>query len=499
MRLKIFIFLSDLIFLLVSFTIVFLLLFTVEEILEREHIVQLSGFVVIWFLFSYLFNKYETDNVFSIKENSARILKANIMILLTITSALYFFEFSISRPLILGVTGILTVLELITSNVFVLTIKITPCIDQETIGKESIRETVASEEVQHYKPAKELEDKISSFTSPESRDFIFSNIAKADLDETLFVATHTRFNIEHQSDEFQNVVNLKRINHVQRINKLFETINVKLPENGLYIGSVETYQLRKERILKKYPWGINKIAYTIDFIIRRILPKLFFSKSLYFFFTRGRNRVISKAETFGRLYSCGFEIINEEQIGNYLYFAARKVKEPFYDMNPTYGPFIKLRRVGKNGELFNVFKLRTMHPYAEYLQDYIYQKNSLDQGGKFKDDFRVTSLGKIFRKIWLDELPMIFNLLKGDMKLVGVRPISMHYFNLYTEELKEKRTDTKPGLLPPFYLDLPKTLPEIIASELRYLDSYAKSPLKTDFVYFWKIVHNIFIKKARSQ
>ncbi len=140
-----------------------------------------------------------------------------------------------------------------------------------------------------------------------------------------------------------------------------------------------------------------------------------------------------------------------------------------------------------------------MHAYSEYLQEYIYQKNNLQSGGKFKDDFRVTGAGKFMRKFWLDELPMIFNLLRGDMKLVGVRPLSKQYFNLYTEELKEKRLRFKPGLVPPFYVDMPKTFEEIMASENKYLDAYAKNPLRTDIKYLFLAAFNIIFKRARSK
>ena len=64
-----------------------------------------------------------------------------------------------------------------------------------------------------------------------------------------------------------------------------------------------------------------------------------------------------------------------------------------------------------------------MHPYSEYLQEYVYKKNNLQQGGKIKDDFRVSPEGRIFRKIWLDEIPMLYNVIKGDMKLVD-EPLS---------------------------------------------------------------------------
>ena len=56
----------------------------------------------------------------------------------------------------------------------------------------------------------------------------------------------------------------------------------------------------------------------------------------------------------------------------------------------------------------------------------------------------------------------------------------------------------KPGLLPPFYADLPETLQEIIDSELNYMDAYDKRKIFTDIQYFFKILYNIFINRARS-
>jgi hypothetical protein len=85
------------------------------------------------------------------------------------------------------------------------------------------------------------------------------------------------------------------------------------------------------------------------------------------------------------------------------------------------------------------------------------------------------------------------------VKLVGVRPLSKHYFNLYTPELQQKRIRYKPGLVPPFYADLPGSLEEIMASELQYLEQYEKNPLRTDSRYFFKAAYNILIKGAKSQ
>jgi lipopolysaccharide/colanic/teichoic acid biosynthesis glycosyltransferase len=139
-----------------------------------------------------------------------------------------------------------------------------------------------------------------------------------------------------------------------------------------------------------------------------------------------------------------------------------------------------------------------MHAYSEYLQAYVFQLNNLQEGGKFSNDFRVTTLGRIFRKLWIDELPMLINLLRGDLKVVGVRPLSQHYFNLYSRELQEKRIKYKPGLVPPFYADLPKTLQEIMDSEMKYLEQYEQHPIITDIKYFFKAFYNIIFKRARS-
>jgi lipopolysaccharide/colanic/teichoic acid biosynthesis glycosyltransferase len=220
---------------------------------------------------------------------------------------------------------------------------------------------------------------------------------------------------------------------------------------------------------------------------------------LYFDITEGKNRVLSKAEVLGRLCYCGFEIIDERKKGDLSYVIARRKFRPELTARRLYGILVKLNRVGKNGKMFKVYKFRTMHPYSEFLQAYIYERYALQEGGKFNHDIRVTTLGRLMRKYWIDELPMLLNLLKGDMKLVGVRPISQHYYSLYCKELQEQRVKHKPGLLPPFYADMPKTLDEIQASEMRYLTMCEKrGTLVTDFIYFWRIVCTIIFKRAHS-
>jgi lipopolysaccharide/colanic/teichoic acid biosynthesis glycosyltransferase len=128
----------------------------------------------------------------------------------------------------------------------------------------------------------------------------------------------------------------------------------------------------------------------------------------------------------------------------------------------------------------------------------VFAEQGLEEGGKLKDDFRVTSWGRWFRKLWIDELPMLYNWLKGDLKIVGVRPLSRHYLSLYDKDLRQMRLQTKPGLIPPFYVDLPKTFEEICESEKKYLQAFLKNPIKTDIYYGIVALYNIFVKKARS-
>tara|TARA_B110000003_G_scaffold14445_1_gene14171 strand:- start:469 stop:1611 length:1143 start_codon:yes stop_codon:yes gene_type:complete len=299
--------------------------------------------------------------------------------------------------------------------------------------------------------------------------------------------------------EFSSILNLKKVNDIRYINKFFETVNSVLPNSGLYLGKLITYPHRRSAILKKYPPVVNKIIYFLDYIFSRLLPKLPISKNIYFFLTRGKGRVMSRAEMYGRLYSCGFEIIDEKSIDQYLYFVAKKVKEPYYDKNPTYAPLISLDRIGKNGKIFKAYKLRTMHPFSEYLQEYIYNRNKLQEGGKIKNDFRISPVGRILRKFWIDEIPMLLNVIKGEMKLVGVRPLSKHFYSLYDEDLQQKRKKYKPGFIPPFYVDLPKTMTEIMESERKYLDLYDQSPFITDVKYFFKAFKNVLFKGVRSK
>jgi len=122
----------------------------------------------------------------------------------------------------------------------------------------------------------------------------------------------------------------------------------------------------------------------------------------------------------------------------------------------------------------------------------------LDESGKIKNDFRITHWGKAFRKLWIDEIPMLVNWLKRDIKLVGVRPLSQSFFDTYPDDLKKERIKYKPGLVPPYYADMPDSMEEVWESERKYLEKYKKHPKRTDMDYFFKAMKNILFHHAKS-
>ena len=192
-------------------------------------------------------------------------------------------------------------------------------------------------------------------------------------------------------------------------------------------------------------------------------------------------------ELMGRLVYCGFEIVEADDV----VVRVEKVREvtDVERIERKYGWIVKLRRVGKDGRRFNIYKLRTMYPYAEYLQKWMYEQYNLDEKGKIANDFRITRVGRWLRRLWIDELPNVWNLVRGEMKVVGVRPLSEHYYSLYREEVQRARVKYKPGLLPPFYADRPSTLEEIQESEMKYLEACDRDGVRrTDWRYFWRIV-----------
>jgi len=314
-----------------------------------------------------------------------------------------------------------------------------------------------------------------------------------------FLSSSNPYNFQVLPDNREEfIMNLRDLNSFRFINRYLMIVNRKLVSGGVLVGSFQPLELRWSHFLERYPRGLARILYFLEFIWKRIFPKMPVLQRFYFFVSKGRDRIFSFAQALGRLYYCGFSIVSQQVVGSRIYFVAKKSSMPSENKNPSYGLVFRQQRVGLNGKAIGIYKMRTMHPFSEFIHDFILERNPLDEKGKVSNDFRITSWGRFLRKFWIDEIPMLLNLLKGDLKLVGVRPLSKTFFNTYPADLQEMRVRYKPGLIPPYYADLPGNMEEVWDSERRYLQAYAKKPWTTDFKYFCRAFRNIVFRGAKS-
>ena len=296
------------------------------------------------------------------------------------------------------------------------------------------------------------------------------------------------------------IVISRPLHTIQYLDEFLTTANSILADGGYLYCNAMTAVLKRQMLLRRWPWGVSHLLVMLHYVWHRVMPKLKATKGLYYAVTGGKNRTFNRVEIMGRVYKAGFDVEDEQFRSGHYFVTGRKARKPIVGNEPSESPVVALRRVGKGGQDIVVYKFRTMYSYSEYIQPYVYERQNLKVGGKMKDDYRINFIGRLLRPIWLDELPMIYNLIRGDIKLIGVRPLSHHYFGLYTPEMQELRVRVRPGLLPPFYYErqLPRTLDEIQASERRYIEAYLEHPFRTDWRYFWGILFNIIFRRHRS-
>ncbi|MCG8551516.1 MAG: sugar transferase, partial [Desulfobacterales bacterium] len=486
--------------------------------LKRGHLYLLPDylnlfiiFLGVWFICSVATGKYNLSRFQSGYFFSWQWVKAGAMMFATMAVLIYGARlFYYSRTQALGAILVLTGFGVVLAGLYY-RIKRDSFAEQDIESVDKVRAILEQEKIpldvnvdfirqRLNEPAREKFRIRVGENNPELFDFIDEHIK---LDEMVRMETTIERScglVDLGSDRIpvRLFLNTWKINDIRRLNAYFLNIHRRLLPGAYYIGHAHTIKTHYDYIHAKFPRYVAQLVYALDFCFNRVMPKLPLLQKIYFGLTKGKGRVISRAELLGRLCFCGFEIIGEREINNRLYVIARKVKTPSLDKSPTYGPLIRLKRSGFGGKTVVIYKFRTMHPYSEYLQQYAFETQGLQEGGKIEDDFRMTTWGKLMRKFWLDELPMLYNWLRGDLGIVGVRPLSFHYLSLYDEELQRLRRKVKPGLVPPFYVDLPDTFEEICNSERRYIDLYLKRPLQTQVAYFYRAFVNIVLWGARS-
>jgi exopolysaccharide biosynthesis polyprenyl glycosylphosphotransferase len=141
------------------------------------------------------------------------------------------------------------------------------------------------------------------------------------------------------------------------------------------------------------------------------------------------------------------------------------------------GPVLfKQERVGVNKRRFRIFKFRTMVPDAEQLMRSLERKNEVS-GPVFKiwSDPRVTPIGRFLRRSSIDELPQLFNVLKGDMSLVGPRPLPARDYVGFNEDWQRRRFSVKPGITCLWQVNGRSRIPfdQWMLLDLQYMDEWS--------------------------
>ena len=155
---------------------------------------------------------------------------------------------------------------------------------------------------------------------------------------------------------------------------------------------------------------------------------------------------------------------------------------------PGASPIYMQKRIGKNGRVFNFYKFRSMIPHAEDMLESLLDKNEMNGPVfKIKDDPRITRFGRFIRRTSIDELPQLWNVLKGDMSMVGPRPPLPREVEQYNESQMQRLAVT-PGLTCYWQVQPSRnslSFDEWLALDMKYI---SERSFKTDFIILCKTV-----------
>ena len=156
--------------------------------------------------------------------------------------------------------------------------------------------------------------------------------------------------------------------------------------------------------------------------------------------------------------------------------------------SPGASPIYVQQRIGKKGKAFKFYKFRSMVPDAEKMLEPLLEKNEM-QGPAFKmkDDPRITKFGRIIRKTSIDELPQLWNVLKGDMSLVGPRPPLPREVEMYND-YQYQRLLVTPGITCYWQVQPQRnslSFDEWLSLDLKYI---SERSFKTDLIILFKTI-----------
>lgn len=149
--------------------------------------------------------------------------------------------------------------------------------------------------------------------------------------------------------------------------------------------------------------------------------------------------------------------------------------------NKGTSPFFIQQRPGKNEKIFNAIKFKTMTDERDA------------NGNLLPDEQRLTRIGKFVRSTSIDELPQLFNILKGDMAFIGPRPLLVQYLPLYSEE-QHRRHNVRPGLSGWAQVHGRNAISwkQKFEYDVWYVDHISS---KVDWQIFWMTIYKVFARK----
>ena len=156
-----------------------------------------------------------------------------------------------------------------------------------------------------------------------------------------------------------------------------------------------------------------------------------------------------------------------------------------YFANKGAGVFFYQERPGEKTKIFKVVKFKTMNDEKD------------KDGNLLPDALRLTRIGKIIRSTSIDELPQLWNVFKGDMSLIGPRPLMVKYLPLYSPE-QSRRHEVRPGITGWAQVNGRNSIPwhKKFEYDIWYVDNIS---FHTDLVVIWKTIKKVIVREGISQ
>jgi lipopolysaccharide/colanic/teichoic acid biosynthesis glycosyltransferase len=167
--------------------------------------------------------------------------------------------------------------------------------------------------------------------------------------------------------------------------------------------------------------------------------------------------------------------------------------------SPGAPAFFSQLRAGRYGRPFRMWKFRTMVPNAEELLDQVKEEHGNQMDGpvfKLDRDPRIFAFGEFLRKLSIDELPQLLNVLKGDMSLVGPRPLPLYEVEAFCEITHRRRLSVKPGITCEWQAGGRNTITSFeqwVEMDLRYIDNWS---LWLDFIILLRTIPAVLFRKG---